>query len=68
MKENEENKLEEILEGVCPSCKKETKFEYIESQETLGEPIELYNCRGCESAIAYQSILDVNPNLKKSSQ
>lgn len=61
----EENKLEEILEGICPSCKEETEFEYIGKQKTNEEPLELYNCKSCESAIVYQSILDVNPNLKK---
>ncbi len=64
----EENKLEEVLEGVCPSCKEETEFDYIGKQKTKEKPIELYICGSCESSIAYQSIMDVNPNLKKSSQ
>jgi len=57
MKNKLENKIiEEIVSGKCPSCLVETKFKYLGEQETLKEPLYLYNCLNCKSTISLGNI------------
>ncbi len=60
-----ENKLE-IISGECPSCFEETEFKYIGPQETLGEPLYLYNCQGCGSTLVLDSIEQYNQSRSNS--
>ena len=64
-----ENKLENMLNGICPSCEEESILEYLGPQEKLkGHPEQLYNCRSCKSTISLGSYERINLNSKASSQ
>jgi len=44
--------IEQILSGICPSCGKESTFNYIGEQELINRPaIHLYDCNSCNSSI-----------------
>ncbi|HKZ34170.1 MAG TPA: hypothetical protein VJ142_02975 [Candidatus Nanoarchaeia archaeon] len=62
-------KLENKLKGICPSCKKESAFNYHGEQEMINRPpIQLYDCNSCGSSIELNRIYDRNPELRASSQ
>ena len=61
--------IEQLLSGICPSCLKESTFNYIGEQEMLsGGPQYFYNCSSCESTIALERYIEINSKITKSSQ
>lgn len=59
---NYESSMENI-EGVCPSCKTKSSFEYRGIQETMRGPyLILYNCTNdnCKSTLNLESIIEYN--------
>jgi len=52
----EKKLIEETIFGKCPSCLAEAEFKYLSIQETLREPLYLYNCGNCKSTLSLGNI------------
>jgi len=54
----EEKDIEEIVNGICPSCDADTAFKYIGTQEGIAEykDVQLYNCLDCGTTISLKKI------------
>ena len=62
MTEKLEQKVQRTLTGICPSCRKESEFEYLGEQERINKPsIQFYNCNSCGSTIDLARIYDKSP-------
>ena len=60
--------LENILNGICPTCGEESEFKYLGEQEMFNKPpIQLYNCGLCKSTIELAGFYNKNQNPKASS-
>jgi len=40
------------IKKFCPSCKKKTRFEFIGTQKTKKQSLELWNCTECHTTKA----------------
>ena len=47
-----------IILGICPSCEKKSRFNYLGLQDGYGyiKDFSLYTCTNCSSAVSRESI------------
>ena len=61
-------KLEDKLKGICPTCKKETTFQYLgemyyKRKDKTEDRLKLYNCEYCKSTISLKRIYNENTKI-----
>ena len=68
MKEKLEQKVERVLEGICPGCETKSILKYI-GPIIKGHPESghLYNCQKCRTSISLATYLEFNQRKPTSS-